>query len=231
MSLILEVAEKHGLAVIEDAAQAIGARSPQGQQAGSIGLLGCLSFFPSKNLGAFGDGGMIVTHNEYLAEKLQILRVHGGKPKYHYQIIGGNFRLDALQAAVLRVKLPYLPSWTKSRRNNAQRYRLLFEEMKLREYVLLPEDTPGHIYNQFVVRVSDRNRLQGFLRERGVETEVYYPIALHLQQCFQYLGYRKGSFLHAEAAATETLSLPIYPELTAEQQRYVVNQIKAFYQQ
>jgi dTDP-4-amino-4,6-dideoxygalactose transaminase len=231
MNLILEVAEKHGLAVIEDAAQAIGARSPQGQQAGSIGLMGCFSFFPSKNLGAFGDGGMVVTNNEDMAEKLQILRVHGGKPKYHYQIIGGNFRLDALQAAILRVKLPYLPSWTESRRNNAQRYRLLFEDMKLREDVSLPEDTPGHIYNQFVVRVSDRNRLQGFLRERGIETEVYYPISLHLQQCFQYLGYGKGSFPHAETAATEAISLPIYPELTAEQQRYVVNQIKAFYQQ
>ena len=154
MNPILEVAEKHGLAVIEDAAQAIGARSSQGQQAGSIGLMGCFSFFPSKNLGAFGDGGMVVTNNEHLAEKLRILRVHGGKPKYHHQIIGGNFRLDALQAAVLRVKLPYLPSWTESRRNNAQRYRLLFEEMQLREVVSLPEDTPGHIYNQFVVRFS-----------------------------------------------------------------------------
>ena len=231
MNPILEVAEKHGLAVIEDAAQAIGARSSQGQQAGSIGLMGCFSFFPSKNLGAFGDGGMVVTNNEHMAEKLRILRVHGGKPKYHHQIVGGNFRLDALQAAVLRVKLPYLASWTESRRNNAQRYRLLFEEMQLREVVSLPEDTLGHIYNQFVVRFPDRDRLQGFLRERGVETEVYYPISLHLQQCFQYLGYGKGSFPHAETAATEALALPIYPELTAEQQRYVVNQIKAFYQQ
>jgi len=171
-----------------------------------------------------------------MAEKLRILRVHGGKPKYHYQIIGGNFRLDALQAAVLRVKLPYLTSWTESRRHNAQRYRLLFEEIKLRAHlslppVALPEDTPGHIYNQFVVRFPDRDRLQGFLRERGVETEVYYPISLHLQQCFQYLGYEKGSFPHAETAATEALALPIYPELTVEQQRYVVDQIKAFYQQ
>jgi dTDP-4-amino-4,6-dideoxygalactose transaminase len=231
MNPILEVAEKHGLAVIEDAAQAIGARSPHGQQAGSIGLMGCFSFFPSKNLGAFGDGGMVVTNSEHLAEKLRLLRVHGGKSKYHYQIVGGNFRLDALQAAVLRVKLPYLPSWMESRRNNAQRYRLLFEEMNLREDVSLPEDTPGHIYNQFVVRFPDRDRLQGFLRERGVETEVYYPIALHLQPCFQHLGYGTGSFPHAETATSQALALPIYPELTAEQQHYVVNQIKAFYQQ
>jgi dTDP-4-amino-4,6-dideoxygalactose transaminase len=229
MTPVLEMAEKHGLAVIEDAAQAIGARCPQERQAGTIGLMGCFSFFPSKNLGAFGDGGMVVTNNEQMAERLRVLRVHGGKPKYHHQIVGGNFRLDALQAAVLRVKLPYLTSWTESRRNNAQRYRLLFEEMNLRETVSLPDDTPGHIYNQFVVRCPDRDRLQGFLRERGVETEVYYPIALHLQQCFQYLGYKKGSFPYAETAATEALALPIYPELTAEQQRYVVNQVREFF--
>lgn len=230
MDPILAVAEQHGLAVIEDAAQAIGARTLEGQQAGSIGLMGCFSFFPSKNLGAFGDGGMIVTNDEPLAEKLRILRVHGGKPQYHYQIIGGNFRLDALQAAVLRVKLPYLTAWTESRRNNAQRYRLLFAELTLRAPVSLPEDTPGHIYNQFVVRCPDRDRLRGFLRERGVETEVYYPISLHLQQCFQSLGYEKGAFPHAETAAAEALALPIYPELTAEQQRYVVEQIAVFYQ-
>jgi dTDP-4-amino-4,6-dideoxygalactose transaminase len=229
MGPILKVAEKHGLAVIEDAAQAIGARCPQGRHAGTIGLMGCFSFFPSKNLGAFGDGGMVVTNNEHMAERLRILRVHGGKPKYHHQIVGGNFRLDALQAAVLRVKLPYLTSWTDSRRNNAQRYRLLFEEMKLREHVSLPEDTPGHIYNQFVVRFPDRDRLQGFLRERGVETEVYYPISLHLQQCFQYLGYGKGSFPHAETATIEALALPVYPELTPDQQYYVVNLVREFF--
>jgi dTDP-4-amino-4,6-dideoxygalactose transaminase len=235
MQPILEVAEQHRLAVIEDAAQAIGARSLQGQQAGALGLMGCFSFFPSKNLGAFGDGGMVITNDKPLAEKLRILRVHGGKPQYHYQIIGGNFRLDALQAAVLRVKLPYLTSWTESRRSNAQRYRLLFAETKLQAPVTLPpvalpEDTPGHIYNQFVVRCPDRDRLRGFLREQGVETEVYYPISLHLQQCFRYLGYEKGAFPYAETAATEALALPIYPELTAEQQRHVVGQIKAFYQ-
>jgi dTDP-4-amino-4,6-dideoxygalactose transaminase len=230
MKPILKVAEERGIAIIEDAAQAIGTQCPQGGQAGTVGLMGCFSFFPSKNLGAFGDGGMVVTNDQHMAERLRVLRVHGGKPKYHHQIVGGNFRLDALQAAVLQVKLPHLPSWTEARRNNAKRYRLLFAELQLPEEIILPEDTPGHIYNQFVVRFPRRDHLQGFLREKGVETEVYYPIVLHLQQCFQYLGYRKGDFPHAEMASSEALALPIYPELTEEQQRYVVSQIKAFYQ-
>lgn len=230
MGPILAVAEQHGLAVIEDAAQAIGARTLAGRQAGSIGRMGCFSFFPSKNLGAFGDGGMIVTNDEPLAEKLRILRVHGSKPQYHYQMMGGNFRLDAIQAAVLRVKLPYLPAWTTARRQNAQRYRELFAERQWRTQVSLPEDTPGHIYNQFVARCPDRDRLRGFLGEHGVQTEVYYPIPLHRQPCFASLGYEQGTFPQAEAAATETLALPIYPELTAVQQRYVVEQIAVFYQ-
>jgi dTDP-4-amino-4,6-dideoxygalactose transaminase len=230
MKFIQNVAEEQGIAVIEDAAQALGAQCPEGGQAGSMGLMGCFSFFPSKNLGAFGDGGMIVTNDQHMAERLRVLRVHGGKPKYHHQFVGGNFRLDALQAAVLRVKLPYLPSWTQARRDNAQRYRWLFAELKLPGEIVLPEDTPGHIYNQFVVRFPHRDHLQGFLREKGIETEVYYPIALHLQKCFQYLGYRQGDFPHAEAATSEALALPIYPELTVEQQRYVVSQIQAFYQ-
>ena len=172
---ILEAAERYGIHVIEDAAQAIGARDTQGRTAGTIGHIGCFSFFPSKNLGAFGDGGMVVTNDAELAETLRVLRVHGGKPKYHHRIIGGNFRLDAIQAAVLRVKLKYLTCWTEARRNNARRYQQLFEEMGLLEWVLPPEDIVGHIYNQFVVRFPDRDRLQAFLRERGVETEVTIP--------------------------------------------------------
>jgi dTDP-4-amino-4,6-dideoxygalactose transaminase len=221
---------KDGIAVIEDAAQAMGAFDEKGRKAGTVGLMGCFSFFPSKNLGAFGDGGMVITNDEALAETLRILRVHGSRPKYHHRILGGNFRLDALQAAVLRVKLKYLSAWTDKRRTNAERYRTLFREMRLLERVSLPEDSPGHIYNQFVVWVPDRDGLQAFLGERGVGTEVYYPSPLHLQACFKDLGYRKGDFPQAEAAARESLGLPIYPELTDAQQRYVVSQIKEFYE-
>lgn len=226
---ILEVAQEHGIAVIEDAAQAVGARDSQGRLAGAIGVMGCLSFFPSKNLGAFGDAGMVVTNDERLAETLRMLRMHGGKTKYSYQIIGGNFRLDALQAAVLRVKLPHLATWTAARRANAERYRVLFAEAGMLGRVTLPMDVPGHIYNQFVVRVPGRDRLPAFLRKRGVETEIYYPLPLHLQECFQDLGYRKGDFPQAESAAREALALPLYPELTEQQQCYVVSQISAFY--
>src|SRR5262249_49814170 len=178
----------------------------------------------------FGDGGMVVTNDEKLAETVKVLRVHGGKPKYYHRIVGGNFRLDALQAAVLRVKLKYLPSWTEMRRSNAARYRSLFKEAGLLKCVSVPEDSAGHIYNQFVCRFPDRDRLQFFLREKGVETEVYYPIPLHQQDCFADLGYRSGDFPTAEAAAAESLALPIYPELTEGQQRYVVEQIREFYQ-
>jgi dTDP-4-amino-4,6-dideoxygalactose transaminase len=226
---ILETAQRQGIAVIEDAAQAIGARDSRGRVAGTLGVMGCLSFFPSKNLGAFGDGGMIVTNDESLAERLRILRVHGGKSKYSYQMIGGNFRLDALQAAVLRVKLPYLPAWTAARRAGAERYRRLFTEAGVPSRIVLPTDTPGHIYNQFAIRVPGRDRLQAFLREHGVETEVYYPLPLHLQECFHYLGYQEGDFPRAESAACEALALPIYPELTEQQQRYVISRIKSFY--
>lgn len=226
---LLEVARERGIAVIEDAAQALGAMDGRGRLAGAIGAMGCFSFFPSKNLGAFGDGGMIVTNDEQLAEMLRVLRVHGGQPKYYHRIVGGNFRLDALQAAVLRVKLKYLPAWTAARRSNAQRYRRLFQEMELTQTVILPEDAPGHIYNQFVVRLPDRDRLRTFLRERGVETEVYYPVPLHLQECFSQFGDREGAFPQAEAAARHSLALPIYPELTERQQRHVVSQIREFY--
>ncbi len=226
---VLRVAEEHGIFVVEDAAQAIGAVDAKMRQAGTIGHIGCFSFFPSKNLGAFGDAGMVVTSDAELAEALRILRVHGSKPKYYHRIVGGNFRLDALQAAVLRVKLKYLMRWTEARRNNAIRYRILFSEMGLPEWISLPEDRPGHIYNQFVARLPSRDRLKAFLQEKGVETEVYYPLPLHLQECFRGLGYQKGDFPRAEAAACDSLALPVYPELTEAQQRYVVSQIKEFY--
>jgi dTDP-4-amino-4,6-dideoxygalactose transaminase len=213
--------------VIEDAAQAIGALDERGRIAGTIGAIGCLSFFPSKNLGAFGDGGMLLSNDPQLAERLKILRVHGSKPKYHHHLVGGNFRLDALQAAVLRVKLKFLPGWTKARRENADRYRMLFAERGL-EAVTLPEDRPGHIYNQFVIRSQQRDQLQRFLLERDIGTEVYYPVPLHLQPCFAELGYKKGDLPEAEAATRESLALPIYPELTEDAQHYVVEQVADF---
>jgi dTDP-4-amino-4,6-dideoxygalactose transaminase len=226
---ILEAARVQGIVVVEDAAQAIGAFDEKGRSAGTMGQLGCFSFFPSKNLGAFGDGGMIVTNDETLAENLRVLRVHGSKPKYYHRIVGGNFRLDALQAAVLRVKLRYLKEWTQARRRNARRYNLLFEKAGLSERVLLPEDAEGHVYNQFVIRVPDRDRLQAFLKEHGVGTEIYYPLPLHLQECFRNLGYQAGNFPGAECAAGESLALPVYPELTQGQQEYVVDKFREFY--
>jgi dTDP-4-amino-4,6-dideoxygalactose transaminase len=229
MDPILEVAKGRGIHVIEDAAQAIGACDKNGRQAGTIGDMGCLSFFPSKNLGAFGDAGMVITNDDHLAETVRVLRVHGAKPKYHHSLVGGNFRLDALQAAILRVKLKHLTRWTEMRRNSASRYRALFEKMGLSKRVSAPEDSVGHIYNQFVCRFPDRDRLQSFLKERGVETEVYYPIPLPLQDCFRHLGYRAGDFPQAEGAARDSLALPIYPEITEEQQKYVVEKIREFY--
>ncbi len=228
MDAALDVARSKGISVIEDAAQAIGATAG-GKAAGTVGDIGCFSFFPSKNLGGYGDGGMVITNDARLAEALRVIRVHGGKPKYHHHVVGGNFRLDALQAAVLRVKLKYLAQWSEKRRANADGYRQLFQELGFSDHVSLPDDAPGHIYNQFVVRVAERDRLRTFLREHGVETEIYYPIALHLQECFAELGHRSGDFPQAESAARDSLALPIYPELTPEQQRYVVEQIGAFY--
>lgn len=229
MDLILRAAEKHGIYVIEDAAQAFGARDDAGRPAGTVGHLGCFSFFPGKNLGAFGDGGMVVTNDEKLAETVQMMRTHGARPKYYHRMIGGNFRLDALHAAVLRVKLKHLPKWNVMRRNKAEWYRVLCGEMGLTSRLRLPEDTPGHIYNQFVVRVSARDQLQAFLRERGVETHVYYPLPLHLQECFKGLGYQKGDLPHSEATADDSLALPMYSELTEAQQRYVVSMLSEFY--
>jgi len=238
MEPILEIASRHTLWVIEDAAQAIGAEYRDGRRAGSISTIGCLSFFPSKNLGALGDGGMVVTNDPQLAEKLAVLRVHGGKPKYHHKILGGNFRLDTLQAAVLNVKLNYLDSWTKARRKNAERYRHLLKESGLLETTGIQMlhavyaasgVQHDHIYNQFVIRVPDRDRLREFLKEQEIGTEVYYPVPFHLQECFAALGYKRGDFPESERAANETIALPIYPELTEQMQNVVVKTITAFY--
>jgi dTDP-4-amino-4,6-dideoxygalactose transaminase len=228
MGAVEAVAATRGLAVVEDAAQAIGALDDRGRVAGTVGTTGCLSFFPSKNLGGFGDAGMVLTNDAEVVERMRILRVHGSKPKYHHRVVGGNFRLDALQAAVLGVKLKHLAGWTKARRENADRYRALFGARALDE-VVLPEDRPGHIYNQFVIRCRRRDELQRFLQERGIGSEVYYPIPLHLQPCFAELGYRDGDLPEAEAAARESLALPIYPELTDAAQQYVVDQVREFY--
>jgi dTDP-4-amino-4,6-dideoxygalactose transaminase len=231
---VMSVAHKYGLAVIEDAAQAIGAES-RGRRAGSIGHYGCFSFFPSKNLGAAGDGGMIVTNDAGRAEKLKCLRAHGSKPKYHHKIVGGNFRLDALQAAVVSAKLPHLDQWTDARQRNARKYDQLFSEAGLvaagngPPHVSLPSVvTNRHIFNQYVIRVSRRDQLQKYLQQRGIATEVYYPVPMHLQECFAYLGHRVGAYPESERAANETLALPIYPELSEAQLRYVVDSICDF---
>lgn len=230
MAPILEVCEKHNLLVIEDAAQAIGAEYNR-KRAGSMGDFGCFSFFPSKNLGAFGDGGMVTTNSEEFYAKLIKLRVHGSHPKYYHQLVGGNFRLDAFQAAVVSVKLKYLDRWTKARQENARHYRSLIEIAGLTDRVQLPvEKETRHIYNQFVIRVKEkRDALRQFLSDAGIGTEVYYPVPLHLQECFSALGYKKGDFPAAEHAALHTLALPIYPELSEDQMAYVVERIKAFF--
>lgn len=232
MDGVMAVAEKYGLVVIEDAAQAIGAEH-KGRRAGSIGHYGCFSFFPSKNLGAAGDAGMVVTNDAQRAEKLRILRGHGSKPKYHHKIIGGNFRLDAIQAAIVSAKLPHLDTWTAGRQRNAKRYDELFGEAGLAfghngsQHVNLPHvDTDRHIFNQYVIRVSGRAELQAGLQKRGIGTEVYYPVPMHLQECFAYLAYAAGAFPQSERAARETLALPIYPELSEAQLGYVVDSIR-----
>lgn len=230
MDPIMDVAREHGPAVIEDAAQSIGSFDDKDRQAGSIGDYGCFSFFPSKNLGAFGDGGMVITDDDRRAELVRRLRVHGGKPKYYHSIVGGNFRLDAIQAAVLRVKFPHLPAWTEARRENADRYRELFLDAGIGDQVVLPDDVPGHIYNQFVLDVGPRrDELREFLKSHGIGNEVYYPVPLHLQECFWDLGYGEGDFPHAEKAANQTVAIPVYPELTDDQQRYVVDKVVEFF--
>ena len=231
MDPILEIADRHGIAVIEDAAQAIGAEY-KGRRAGAMGRYGCFSFFPSKNLGGAGDGGMVTLRDASLAERLRVLRMHGSKPKYYHSLIGGNFRFDALQAAVINVKLRYLDHWTAGRQANAARYRRLFEAAGLAaDVVQLPceEQHRRHVYNQFVIRASRRDELLGYLKNHGVGSEIYYPVPLHLQQCFAELGYRAGDFPASEAAAKETLALPIYPELSEQQAQYVADCIRTFY--
>jgi dTDP-4-amino-4,6-dideoxygalactose transaminase len=229
MAAVLALAADRSLPIIEDAAQAIGALDAR-RQAGTIGTVGCFSFFPTKNLGGFGDGGMVTTDDAALADRLEMLRVHGMRPKYYHHVIGGNFRLDALQAAVLRVKLPHLDGWTRARRRNADRYRALFAEAGLDDgRVRLPADVPGHIYNQFVIRVDRRDALRDHLAAAGVGTEIYYPVPLHLQECFHDLGYGPGDFPHAEAAAREVLALPIYPELSEAQLAWVVESVAGFF--
>src|SRR6266478_5623859 len=234
MDTVMTLAEKHGLVVIEDAAQAIGAES-KGRRAGSIGHYGCFSFFPSKNLGAAGDGGMIVTNDAQRAERLKCLRAHGSKPKYYHKIVGGNFRLDALQAAVVSAKLPHLDQWTAVRQRNARKYDQLFQEMGLSgnstgaSSVALPTVVANrHIFNQYVIRVSHRDHLQYALQQRGIGTEVYYPVPMHLQECFGYLGHKVGAFPESESAAKETVALPIYPELSESQLWHVVESVRDF---
>lgn len=271
MDSILDIAGRRDLVVIEDAAQALGAEY-RGRRAGSMGDYGCFSFFPSKNLGAAGDAGMVTTNDPVRAERLRVLRAHGSQPKYHHKLIGGNFRLDALQAAVVLAKLPHLDAWTAARQRNAQRYAELFRAAGLLEaasvssnsriggehraaagnegptgskssptvskhrrtcedgIVQLPREAPHcrHIYNQFVIRVARRDRLQEYLKENGIGTEVYYPVPLHLQECFAYLGYQPGSLPHSEHASRQTLALPIYPELTQDQAEYVTDRIDSF---
>jgi dTDP-4-amino-4,6-dideoxygalactose transaminase len=232
MGALGELAARHSIPVVEDAAQAIGAAEGS-RGAGAMGEIGCFSFYPTKNLGGAGDGGMLVTNDDSLAARLRSLRVHGETAKYHHREIGFNSRLDTLQAAVLRVKLPRLDSWSDARARNAARYRELFADAGLLEEVGLPFEREGarHIYNQFVVRVRGgrRDALVEHLRREGVGTEVYYPVPLHLQECFRYLGYHEGDFPEAERAARETLALPVYPELTGEQQRYVVDTVRDFF--
>jgi dTDP-4-amino-4,6-dideoxygalactose transaminase len=223
MDPLLAIAATAGIPIVEDACQAIGA-TYKGRQAGSMGTAGCFSFFPSKNLGAFGDGGLVTTEDAALARELRRLRNHGSETKYYHQRIGGNFRLDALQAAVLRVKLPHLASWTAMRRENAARYRRLVGDLLGDAPIVLPVEPAGsfHIYNQFVIRVPGRDRVRAFLTEHGIGTEVYYPVPFHLQECFASLGHRRGEFPAAESAAESSLALPIYGELTAAQQETVV---------
>lgn len=244
MDSIMEIARKHKLFVIEDAAQAIGAES-RDRRAGSIGDLGCFSFFPSKNLGGFGDGGMITTNDPELAKKIKLLRNHGYSPKYYNKVVGGNFRLDAIQAAILRVKLKYLDQWTAARQRNAATYRRLFEEAELAlkpsavaanglselSGVVLPEEVPHgrHIYNQFVIRSGHRDELMKHLKERKIGTEIYYPVPMHVQECFADLNYHPGDFPLSESAAAETLALPIYPELSEVMIATVVDAIADFY--
>ncbi|HSR11208.1 MAG TPA: DegT/DnrJ/EryC1/StrS family aminotransferase, partial [Thermodesulfobacteriota bacterium] len=239
MKSIMEIAGRYEMRVVEDAAQAFGAWQhdsvrPNGKKmmmAGAVGDLGCFSFFPSKNLGGFGDGGLVTTGNEELARRVRLLRGHGAKEKYYHEMIGINSRLDALQAAVLGVKLPHLRGWSERRRRNAERYRKLFREHRLGRFISPPaeEKRSYHIYNQFVIRARERDSLRAYLKDHGIGTEIYYPVPLHLQECYHPLGHRTGDFPESEKAAREVLALPVFPELTLAQQNYVVRAIRKFY--
>ena len=252
MEPLMSIAKEHNLKIIEDAAQAIGTQYKDGKFVGTIGDIGCFSFFPSKNLGCYGDGGLVTTDDDDLAFKLKIKRVHGGEPKYYHKVIGGNFRLDAIQAAVLRVKLPHLDNWSEQRRKNAETYNKFFIEAGLAEEtgrikfdnknkVLIPkaiykseirnpksEIRNYHIYNQYIIRVVQRDELRNFLTKNDIGTEIYYPVPFHMQECFADLKYKKGEFPLAEQAGDTSIALPIYPELSAEQQKFVVEKIKEF---
>ena len=244
---IVKIAKEKNIFVIEDAAQAIGTEYKDGKCVGAIGDIGCFSFFPSKNLGGYGDGGLVTTNNDDLAYMLRIKRVHGGEQKYYHKVIGGNFRIDALQSAVLRVKLPHLDKWSEKRRANAEYYNKLFKEAGLAEEpgktkfdeknkVLLPKasykNVSGlknyHIYNQYIIRAQNRDGLKKFLTENEIGNEIYYPVPFHLQECFANLNHKKGDFPESEMASETSLAIPIYPELSKEQQEFVVQKIKEF---
>ena len=228
---IVEAGRRAGVPIIEDAAQAIGA-TWRGRPVGGIGAFGCFSFFPSKNLGAFGDAGLVTTNDDALAERARLLRTHGMQPRYYHHVVGANFRMDALQAAILRVKAPHLAAWTDARRANAATYRDLFRAAGLDGSVTLPVEAPEcrHIYNQFVIRAADRDGLKRHLDAEGIGNEIYYPVPFHRQPCFADLGYAAGVFPHAERAAAESLAIPIYGELTRAQQERVVSAIGSFVQ-
>jgi dTDP-4-amino-4,6-dideoxygalactose transaminase len=232
MDPLMAAANRAGVPVIEDAAQAIGS-TYKSRPLGTIGAFGCFSFFPSKNLGAFGDAGLLTTEDDDLADRAKLLRTHGMKPKYYHHVVGANFRMDAMQAAVLRVKAPHLSGWTQGRRANATRYRALFHAAGLDEAVRLPIEPPdrSHIFNQFVIRTADRDGLKRHLDQQGIGNEIYYPVPFHLQPCFANLGYRQGAFPHAERASLESLAIPVYGELTLSQQETVVSAIGQFIQQ
>ncbi|MFH1576349.1 MAG: DegT/DnrJ/EryC1/StrS family aminotransferase [Candidatus Margulisiibacteriota bacterium] len=227
MEKILQISQKHGIKVIEDAAQAIGAES-EGQKVGSLGTAGCFSFFPTKNLGCFGDGGAITTNDDAVAEEIKVLRGHGSRKTYHYDLIGYNSRLDALQAAVILAKLPYLADFSYKRRKNATFYA---QELKDLPEITLPIERPNsvHVYNQYTIRVKNRDKLFGYLKDKGVGAMVYYPLSLHLQKAFAQLGHKLGDFPASEAAQDEVLSLPIFPELTEAERAEAASTIKAFY--
>jgi dTDP-4-amino-4,6-dideoxygalactose transaminase len=231
MDGLVRIARAYGLRIIEDAAQAIGTEYSDGTRVGSIGDIGCFSFFPSKNLGAFGDAGLCTTNDPDLAEHMRVLRVHGGKPKYFHALIGGNFRIDELQAAILRVKLKHLDAWTEARQRNAAYYSAAFERAGLAPHIVTPRAPAAgrHIFNQYAIRAERRDELRAALTERGIGTEIYYPVPLHLQQCFAHLGYQQGDFPESERAAAETLALPVYPELSEAQLAHVVAAVAEFY--